>query len=153
MVGPERAECAGDVDDDRAGRPAQEGQRRLGDPDHAYRVRVEHRQGVRAVQREHGDARVVDEHIETAVGLQTGEGRCDRRVVGHVELHGPGAELLGDRTSPRLVAGSYVDGVPGGDELAGCFLAETSGSPGDERCCHAPTLGPPAAAQAAVQLS
>src|SRR6204780_1571736 len=77
VVGPERAERARDVDDDRVLRLLQQRQRRLGDPDDANGIRVEHLQRFRPVERDHPDAGVVDQDVEPAVGLDLSEGGGD----------------------------------------------------------------------------
>jgi hypothetical protein len=46
-------------------------------------------------------------------------GASDARVVGHVELHEPGAELVGGHAAAVHVAGGDPDVVAGGEETAG----------------------------------
>ncbi len=131
LVGcPEGAQRAGDVDDDRVLRLLQQWERRLRHPDDADGVRVEHLEHAGAVQglavaAAHGDAGVVDEHVQP--GVRRGDRRergGDRVVVGDVERDEAGAELVGGGPAAGLVAGADPDGVPGLDEQAGGFLAE-----------------------------
>ena len=77
MVGPERAECARDVHYNGVLRPPQERERRLGDPDDANGIGVEHPQRIRSVEREHPDASVVDQDVEPAIGRDLSEGGGD----------------------------------------------------------------------------
>jgi hypothetical protein len=136
--GPERAEGAGDVDHHRVVGLAQQRQCGLGDTDDTDRVGVEYLQRDRAVDvRCSTDAGVVDEDVQVALAfVDHAHGGLHGRVVGHVELHEPGAELGRGRLSSLDAARPDVDGVPLGDQSAGGLVAESLVGPGDERHGH-----------------
>ena len=68
---------ARDVHHDRVLRPLQQRERRLGNPDDANGIGVEHPQRIRPIEREHPDAGVVDQDVQPAAGLDLSEGGGD----------------------------------------------------------------------------
>jgi len=126
LLAGERADAAGDVDDPRRGRSTQHRQHRVGDAHDADDVGLDDRQhglgvdGGRRLLRPTGDARVVDQGVETTGLLlhQVGSGG-DASVVGHVERYtedvGPTrTQLLHRGLATRVVSGPDADLVAEG---------------------------------------
>jgi transcriptional regulator with XRE-family HTH domain len=86
------------------------------------------------------DGGVVDQYVQSAVGLDGLDGRLHRRVVGDIELDSPRAQLLGGPAPAFGVAAADVDGVAGGGQLAGSLEADALVSSGDQCCCHGSTV-------------
>ncbi len=102
----------------------------MGDTHDAEDVRLERLAHVGGHVRgaEHGvalaprlDARVVDQYVKPALGLDGLHGGPHRRVVGDIELDGPGAQLFGGPASAFGVPAADVDRVAG-DEPAGSLV-------------------------------
>ena len=133
------AEDAGDVDDVRVGGLHQRGQEEVAPVDHPPQVHPQHEvevvQGVLVEGLVGGDAGVVDQQIDLAVGVQAllGE-RGHRLAVGHAEDVAAGPlELVGDRLQTLRVdihqGQSRALGVKG----VGQRLADAAGCSGDDR--------------------
>ncbi|GMA92564.1 hypothetical protein GCM10025869_30930 [Homoserinibacter gongjuensis] len=82
------------------------------------------------------DARIVDEHIETAELGDAGGRSCDRVVGGDIELNELGTELARGGRAPFRVARPDEDAMPLCDEGSSGLAAETLVRSGDEGCCH-----------------
>ena len=83
---------------------------------------------------------VVDQPVETAVGVDELSGGVDRRVVGEVEHVLSRAELFGGVAAAFDVLAADVDGVARGDQAAGGLEPETLVRSGDQCCRHASSL-------------
>ena len=135
-------QATGQVDHDWGGGTLQHRQERMQHPDHAEHVGVEQRLHVpgglirradHAVVRGAAfDARVVDQDVEPAVGLDRLGRRRDQGVVGHVEVDKPCAEPLGGPAAALRVAGPDVDGVACSRQLPGGLVAQALVRSGNE---------------------
>jgi hypothetical protein len=114
----------------RVARSTENGNEGTCDADDAHDVGVVDGQGVlcgqfrgRAVRT--GNAGVVDQDVQTAGGRDRLGGVGDERVARHVERYEPAAEGVRRLLTARRVARAHPYGVPGLDEAAGGFIAET----------------------------
>lgn len=78
--------------------------------------------------------------IESSVGLDHLYCGQDGRIVGDVQLNRPRAELLGGPSPAFRIPAAEMDGVAGGDELAGGVEPETLVRSGDQGCCHSSVI-------------
>ena len=121
-------------------RAPQQQQERVGDPNDADDVGLKDRGSrgaVKGVDVGPGGrtmhSGVVDEHVNAAfVSLDVFGGQGDRIIVGDIDCHEPGAELIGGGLAALRISGADDDRLAELDEAAGCLVAKAFVSPGDE---------------------
>ena len=138
------ADARGDVDDDGVRRRAQQRERRLGHPDDADDVGVEHGRPSRSASRSSTPnevPRIPALFTRTSSSGSRRDRGVDAGLVGDVELDDVGAECAGV-VAGGGVAHAGVDGVAGLDQAAGGLESEAAVGPGDECRGHVPSLRP-----------